>query len=139
LAAWSSTAQAETSVEHLPSSHVLPISPPITTEDQITLEWTGTTEPGTKLLAFEIWYRFEGGTWKFWEPAFKGDPPPTSADFSFSLDADGLDGLYEFQSTTYNDVRAFEPRLDIPQAWVIVDRLPPFFLPKQLLPIISVE
>ena len=85
------------------------------------------------LTGYDIWYRFDGGSWKFWNDFSE---TTTSAVFTFPFAADGR---YEFQATTYNDVPLYEPLSDVPEAGVIVDRLPPSIQQKLMLPVISVE
>jgi hypothetical protein len=114
----------------LPNSWVLPILPAITREDSITLEWTGETPSGTTITGYDIWYRLDGGEWKFWAEFASA---PTNARFTFPNDADGL---YDFEATTYNDVPLWEPRTGKVEASVIRDKQQLFEM-KLRLPLVG--
>ena len=115
-----------------PEAWVLPISPALTREDGITLEWTGITAPGTTITGYDVWYRLDNGAWVFWD-AF--DSATTSALFTFPGPAGGR---YYFEATTYNDVPQYEPRTGIVEASVIHDKLH-LFEARQLLPLAGVD
>lgn len=122
-------AQAETLVVLQPYSIVLPISPAVTGADNVKLYWTGVTAPGTSIDNYDVRYRFKGGNWTYWD-SFPG--AQVSAVFTFTNPSDGR---YDFEVRADNDAGQTEPWTDLPEAFVIVDREPPFITVSSYMPL----
>lgn len=133
---FSEDAQAETVVMLTPLSIVLPFDPPILKHtdpvtDSFTVTWFGITVPDTTITNFEVRYRFNGGSWQTWL---------NTADWSAVFDLPpagtltGPDGKYEFEVAATNSLGQKEAFTGIPEAYIIIDRLPPYITPKLYLP-----
>jgi hypothetical protein len=123
-------AQAATRVETTgPNSHIVPFSPPITSGDSFLVSWTGSTAPGLSILYFDVRYRFNDGPWIAWLSETK----LTSAEFD---DLDPQDGIYGFEVRAKDSSGRLEPYTGQAESKMIVDRQPPYVVPRVTLPLI---
>ena len=134
----SETAQAQTTVVFKPTSYVLPFSPPIMRHtdpvtSSFTVEWAGFTAPGTTISLYKVRYRFNNEPWQDWILT-------TSKSATFELPpvgtATGPDGIYYFEVTATNSIGQAEEFTGVPEASIIIDRLPPYVTPKAYLPVL---
>jgi hypothetical protein len=119
---WSDTPQASTTVFAYPVSTVLPFNPPVLkptapVTTSFTVKWTGFNAPGTTITAYDIWYRYEEGSWTLWQ-TFPGNE--TSAQFDYVTMELG-DGPYDFEAVATNNLGEKEPRNGQSEATIIVD------------------
>jgi hypothetical protein len=133
---WSANPQAYTFVVLEPYSIVLPISPSITGADNVTLNWDGVTVDPYTITSFDLRYRFEGGSW-----TTIGSFPGTTKSTVFTF-PNPEDGRYDFEVRATAENNAIppqtqtEPWTGVPEAFVIVDRLPPFISQFTFMPLI---
>lgn len=141
-----SAAQTQTTVELFPNARVLPFNPniinstsPVTTS--FTLNWTGSTPPGTPITQYNIYYRFYNlqgvlvQNWVETSPWLTVDGNTTSA--SFPVAQLGLgNGIYQFQATARNAVGVTPFNPNGVEATMIVD-LGDTIKPQEYMPIIS--
>jgi hypothetical protein len=138
---WSAYPQAGTTVVLHPVADVLPFSPPVLRHtdpvtDSFTVEWVGYTAPGTSITAYEVRYRFDNGPWETWLPAttktsetFVIPSPPGSTI--------GPDGIFYFEAAATNSIGQQEGFTGTPEASIVIDRLPPYIIPQQYLPLVA--
>jgi len=134
---WPASAQAETLVVLEPYAQMEPIIPSITGAENVTLHWEGATAPGTQITEYRIRYRFNNSAWTLWQ-SFDG--LTTSAVFTFTEAIDtSTDGRYDFEVTATNSLGQSEEPTGVPEAFVLVDRFPPFIGPTNYLPYFSMQ
>lgn len=136
---WSETPQAQTTVVLNPVSTVLPLQPLIlrhtdAVTDSFEVEWTGLTAPGTSIVAYEVRYRFNQGPWQTWLPA----TTKTSEIFEIPIPPGtvvGPDGTFYFEVAATNSIGQQESFTGEPEAWKIIDRFPPYIVPRVYVPL----
>lgn len=140
---WPANAQTQTVVLLYPLVNLQPIAPPIITSqspvtDSITLNWTGSTAPGSTLTQFQIFYTYNDQPRTLWRTV---TPDVLTAVFPyFSL---GLgDGLYTFDVIAFNNLGQStdinSPFAEAGRESTIVD-LAGLIQPQQYLPLIFNE
>lgn len=118
---WPNT-QAETLVVLYPVSVIQPFDPPILkptapVTDSFTVSWIGYFAPGQPIVHYDVYYRYNGGTWTLWQRF-----PATQLSASFPFQALGFgDGLYEFEVIATNNVGRTEPLRLISEQSMVVD------------------
>jgi hypothetical protein len=134
----SPVAQTQTTVVLQPASTVLPFVPPILRHtdpvtDSFTVEWTGFTAPGTTISLYEVKFRFNNGPWTLWRST-------TATSDTFVLPAadtaTGPDGIYFFEVAATNSIGQKEDFTGVPEASIVIDRLPPYVTTRAYLPIV---
>ncbi len=121
-----SVAQVQTTVELYPNAHMIPFNPniinstsPVTTS--FTLNWTGSTPPGTTITSYQILYQVTNlagqvvQPWAVWQ-TFQ-NPPVTSAPFPITFG----DGIYSFEAIATNNLNQTTPITQQAEATMIVD------------------
>ncbi len=119
-------AQVQTTVVLYPIAKMTPFTPNIITSTSLvttsfTLNWTGSTPPGTTINSYEIYYRvfdFQGTQvqpWTLWQ-TFGGTV--NSAPFPIDLG----NGIYAFEAAATNTQGQTTPVTGIPEATMLVDR-----------------
>lgn len=115
--AWSSTAEASTTVLVNPLAVVLPFNPAILQSTapvtkSFTVRWEGYAPPGTYLTVYTVTYRYNNGPWILWS-AF----PPTQTSAAFNWFDMGLpgDAIYQFQATADNNTTT--PPVYLPESY----------------------
>ncbi|MCB0122367.1 MAG: fibronectin type III domain-containing protein [Caldilineaceae bacterium] len=122
--------QAETTIElNGPSSRIFPFANDLIHSDTFTVSWLGQAEPGKRVLYYDIYYRFDNGSWQLW----LAQTPNTSAPFT----AQQGDGVYQFEVQAVDNEGAAEPLTGQPEATVVVDAVAPFIVPVAWLPMIA--
>ena len=134
--AWSSTAQAQTTILANPvaivqnfNPNILQSTAPIT--DSFPVSWVGFTPSGTFLTGYTVLYRFNSGAWTLWSSF-----PATQTSEIFNWVSTGLgDGAYEFQATAANN--AGQPPVQLPQyAKTIIVDMADAFQVRAYLPLV---
>ena len=134
--AWSSTAQAQTTILANPvaivqnfNPNILQSTAPIT--DSFPVSWVGFTPSGTFLTGYTVLYRFNSGAWTLWSSF-----PATQTSAIFNWVSTGLgDGAYEFQATAANN--AGQPPVQLPQyAKTIIVDMADAFQVRAYLPLV---
>lgn len=118
-------AQVQTTVVLFPIAKVVPFNPniinstsPVTTS--FTVNWTGSTPPGTTITSYTIYSRVfdlqgqQVQPWIAWQ-AFEGSV--TSAPYTIQLG----NGIYQFEATATNNLGETTPVLQQPEGIMIVD------------------
>jgi len=126
---WSAVAQATTVVDVLPpTASILPFVPVITGNDSFTVRWNGQSSPNTSITYYDVQYQYAAGSWTLW----LSQTSDQQAEFT---DLQPEDGVYCFR------VRATDSagRLGAygGQQCIIVDRYPPFVVPRIYMPVVA--
>jgi hypothetical protein len=128
---YSPVAQAATQVETTtPHSYVEPFKPIITQQDSFPVSWTGSTAPGHSIEYFDIRYQFNYGPWIDW----LGHTQLTGETFT---ELNPQDGVYGFEARAKDSGGRLEPFTGIADAQIIVDRQPPFIVPRVFFPMVT--
>ena len=134
------SSQAQTTVVLFPIARVTPFNPnvinstsPVTTS--FTLNWTGSTPPGTTITSYTIYSRvfnLQGQQLQPWQLWQTFDGSFSSASYPIGLG----NGIYEFEASATNNQGQTTPVTQQPEAIMIVD-LDDTFSIRSILPYIS--
>jgi hypothetical protein len=133
-------AQTQTTVVLNPTARMVPFNPdlingssPITTS--FTLNWTGSTPPGTQIVSYQIYSRvfnLQGQQLQPWQLWQTYDGGFTTGTYSVTLGS----GIYQFEATATNNLGQTTPVTQQPEAVMIVD-LDSTISTQAILPYIS--
>lgn len=130
VGAFSSGPQSETTISlGDPAANIVPFNPPIATVNNFNVSWVGQAAPGASIIAYNVQFRFNGGSWQTW----LSNVAVTSQTFSATLG----DGTYQFQVQARDNIGRLSPFTSGPGSSIAVDMVAPNITIQAYIPAIN--
>jgi hypothetical protein len=123
---WPQDPQTQTTISTSgPVAWIIAFTSPITTAENIFVQWSGQSSEGSTITYYNIRYQFKGGSWIVW----LSQTPDSSADFT---DLRTEDGSYCFEAQAMDSAGRLGDYGG--KQCIAVDKEPPFIVPMFNLP-----
>ena len=130
---WPQDPQTQTTISTSgPVAWITPFTSPITSADNIFVQWTGQSSTGTSITYYNVRYQYKEGSWTVWQSQTPAST--TSANFT---DLRTEDGSYCFEAQALDSANRLGDYGG--KQCIAVDRNPPFIVPQFYLPAMFVE